>query len=96
MSLQVIEGTWDEIERHKAEFAGRQLRLIVKPPSRKSNAQGEAKGQLVNLSAKPKSAKVSTRSPRVSAMGKYAGVLSVDDFIRSKQEEIDLEDRNRR
>ncbi len=31
MSLQVIEGTWEEIERHKAEFIGRQLRITIKP-----------------------------------------------------------------
>jgi hypothetical protein len=36
------------------------------------------------------------RPKRVSAMGKYAGILSSEEFIRRKQEEIDLEDRRRR
>ena len=30
MSQFVIEGTWEEIERHKPELIGRQLRLTVK------------------------------------------------------------------
>jgi hypothetical protein len=30
MSLYVIEGTWEEIERHKSELLGHQLRLTVK------------------------------------------------------------------
>lgn len=34
-------------------------------------------------------------SRRVSALGKYAGVLSSEEFMRRKQEEIDLEDRPR-
>jgi len=31
MSQYVIEGTWEEIERRKAELIGFQLRVIVKP-----------------------------------------------------------------
>ncbi len=27
--VQVIEGTWEEIKLHEAEFAGRHLRVIV-------------------------------------------------------------------
>jgi hypothetical protein len=30
MSLYVIEGTWEEIERRKAELIGRQLRVTIK------------------------------------------------------------------
>ena len=33
---------------------------------------------------------------RVSAMGKYAGILSSEEFMRRKQEDIALEDRPRR
>jgi hypothetical protein len=36
------------------------------------------------------------KSKRVSAMGKYAGILSSEAFLRRKQEDIDLEDRRRR
>lgn len=32
-------------------------------------------------------------STRVSAMGKYAGILSSEEFMRRKQKEIDLENR---
>ena len=31
MSLQVIEGTWEEIERRKAELVGRHLRVTILP-----------------------------------------------------------------
>lgn len=31
MSLNVIEGTWEEIERHKAELIGRRLRVTIQP-----------------------------------------------------------------
>jgi hypothetical protein len=33
MSHNVIEGTWEEIERHKAELIGRRLRVTIKPKS---------------------------------------------------------------
>jgi hypothetical protein len=55
----------------------------------------------IRLVIKGKQAKFNgpTSSPtphRVSAMGKYAGVLSSDDLIRRKREDIALEDRPRR
>lgn len=81
----MIEGTWEEIERHKAELIGRHLRVTVKPersPLRKPSKLAQ-KAQAV---APPR---------RVSAMGKYAGILSTEDFMRQKQEEIELEDRTR-
>ena len=31
MSAHVIEGTWEEIERHKAELIGRHLRVAITP-----------------------------------------------------------------
>lgn len=31
MSLSVIEGTWEEIERHKTELIGRYLRVTIMP-----------------------------------------------------------------
>jgi len=84
MALQVIEGTWEEIKRHEAELVGQRFRLIplfeteiLRKPPAPTNKPATA--------AKP--------SHRVSAMGKYAGVLSTEDFIRRKQEEIDLEER---
>ncbi len=33
MPLTVIEGTWEEIERHKAVLVGRRLRVTIKPES---------------------------------------------------------------
>ena len=31
MSLQVIEGTWEEIKRHEAQLVGRYLRITIEP-----------------------------------------------------------------
>ena len=83
MALQVIEGTWEEIERHKAELVGRQLRVTIKPET-----------SLAHRSAAPAKKPTTSAQPgSVSAMGKYSGILSSEDFLREKQEEIDLEDR---
>jgi hypothetical protein len=38
MSLHIIEGSWEEIERHKSELIGRHLRVMIssnKPNSHK-------------------------------------------------------------
>ena len=85
MSLPVIEGTWEEIERRKAELMGHQLRVTILPEQPPRHLRG-APADSETPSAKPH---------RVSAMGKYAGILSSEEFMRQKQEEIDLEDRPR-
>ncbi len=84
MSIQTIEGTWEEIKRHDSDLQGRYVRLTVQPklPTKPVLIHDE---QL-------KSAKTTTR---VSAMGKYAGILSTAEYSKHKQEEIDLEDRPR-
>ena len=83
MQQIVIEGTWEEIERRKAELIGRQLRVMILPeaPARKKN--GTAK----SAQAQPR---------RVSAMGKYPELTSTEEFMREKQEEIAREDRSLR
>ena len=77
MSLQVIEGTWEEIERHKAEFAGHLLRLTIKPQrpaKRKHTAIAEPK-KLVGYGA---------------FKGMFGGT---EAFLAAKQEEIEREER---
>jgi hypothetical protein len=78
----ILEGTWEEIKLHEVELAGRELRVIVKPVAPPSH---------------PKSHTIASQkgAGRVSAMGKYAGVLSSEEFMRRKQEDIALEDRPR-
>jgi len=82
----IIEGTWEEIERRKAELIGQRLRVMILP----------------KMSTKPTAKTPSKKAPttevprKLTAYGMLAGVLSVDEFIRDKQEEIDLEDRNSR
>jgi len=86
MTTHVIEGTWEEIERHKAEFVGYHLRVTVTRMRQTSQKTGKS----------AKQATVNSPQPRISAMGKYAGILSSEDFMRQKQEEIELEDRARK
>jgi len=80
MSQHVIEGTWEEIKQHEAAFIGHHLRVTICPRP------------TVHIPATP----AMTGPCRVSAMGKYAGMLNSEDFMSEKQEEIDLEDRARR
>jgi len=81
----VIEGSWEEIECHKAELMGYHLRVTVTPKRPDSDTPNEP----------AQSATDSTKPRQVSAMGKYAGILNSEEFMRQKQEEIDLEDRTR-
>jgi hypothetical protein len=83
MSQQVIEGTWEEIESHKAELIGRHLRVIVtaeRPTKRKPDVQVEAKIQ-------PK---------QLRAYGMLKGILSSEDYFREKREDTEREDRSLR
>lgn len=82
MSLYVIEGTWEEIERHKAELVDRQLRLTVmpeKPVARKPSAPAK-------LAAKPK---------ELVGFGAFRDALSsTEQYMREKREETLREDRS--
>lgn len=77
----VIEGTWEEIKRHEAEFVGQRLRVTISPIEKAS----------VQTESKP----LQKSARRVSARGKYAGILSSsENFMRRKQEDIAREDRS--
>lgn len=86
MSPNVIEGTWEEIKRHEPELTGRRLRVTIQPEQAMAD-EPSAAGQDATTRTHP--------SLRVSAMGKYAGILSSEAFMRHKQEEIEIEDRAR-
>ncbi len=43
MSLYVIEGTWEEIERRKTELMGRRLRVTIQPEKAEAHASAPAK-----------------------------------------------------
>ena len=76
MSPSVIEGTWEEIERHKAELVGRRLRATIRP----EKVQGAGR----QTKAIPKQ--------RLSALGKHAFVSgSSEEFAQEKQAEIKRE-----
>ena len=79
MPPQVIEGTWEEIKLHEAEFAGQFLRVTLNPerpetrmPSRPSNVNGQPKV--------------------LRARGMLEGLLSSEDYFREKREDTLKED----
>ena len=39
MALQVLEGTWEEIAEHAAEFSGKRVRLMVIEPPPSATAE---------------------------------------------------------
>ncbi|MGO8673054.1 MAG: hypothetical protein ACLQVD_17055 [Capsulimonadaceae bacterium] len=83
MSQYVIEGTWEEIERHKAELIGRQLRLTIK---------GEKPGSPIRNAATHKPA---GEPKKLVGYGAFKGMTGGSEaFAREKQAEIELEDRN--
>jgi hypothetical protein len=81
MALQVIEGTWEEIKSHERELVGHRFRLIPLV---------EAVSTASQLPASIDSDRL-TRIKSIS--GKYAGVVSSEEFMRRKQGETDREDR---
>lgn len=86
MSLQVIEGTWEEIERRKAELVGHRLRVTVKPQRPTAPLKKSVPTQKLAVAG-------AKSTERPSALGKYAFVAaSSDDFAREKQAEIERED----
>jgi hypothetical protein len=81
MSLSIIEGTWEEIERHKAELMGRRLRVTIQPEA-----------PLADTAAPTRTAP----ARQFSALGKYAFVAGgSEEFAQEKQAEIEREDRRR-
>lgn len=81
MSLHFIEGTWEEIESHKAELIGHHLRVIITPKSTERRNP-----------ATP--AEVTAPEKVLRARGTLAGVLSSEDYFREKREETIREDRS--
>jgi hypothetical protein len=81
VSIQVIEGTWEEVKRHEAELIGRQVRLIIKPYKPTTH--------------KPKAQKTAQTEPKIlRARGMLAGILSTEEYFREKREDTAREDRS--
>jgi hypothetical protein len=85
MSLHVIEGTWEEIERHKAELMGRHLRVTISP-------EGPA---LHKRSVQRKTLAAATQPKVLTGFGAFKGKIgSSEEFAREKRAEIEREERN--
>ncbi len=86
MSPNVIEGTWEEIERRKAELIGCYLRVTIQPE----------KWSLENSSSQKFAPTQPDTARRTSALGKYAFVSGgSEEFAEEKRTEIEREDRVR-
>jgi hypothetical protein len=84
MSLHVIEGTWEEIERHKAELIGRHLRVIV-----------TAERPIIPKPGAPlKRSQPTAQTKVLRGRGMFAGLLSTEDYFREKREDTIREDRS--
>ena len=66
MSLEVLEGTWEEILRHTAELSGQRVRVMVLPP-----AEGE-KPALLDQSLARRTGRVSFAPAELSSRTKAA------------------------
>jgi hypothetical protein len=86
---QVLEGTWEELKLHEEELSGKRFRLIPLLPESNPIASKSSK------SRRSAPQKPSGQAPRIlTGMGKFAGIIpSSEEFIRRKQEEIELEER---
>ncbi|HME00452.1 MAG TPA: hypothetical protein VKM93_24365 [Terriglobia bacterium] len=85
MSSHVIEGTWEEIERHKAELIGRHLRVTITPE----------KPALHKQSARSKKSAAATQAKGLTGFGAFKGKIgSSEEFAREKRAEIEREERN--
>jgi len=84
MAMHIIEGTWEDIERHKGELVGRYLRLTIMPERPVSN---KLNSESINPPA-PSSPKV------LRGMGAFKGKTGGSEaFAREKRIEVEREDR---
>ena len=85
---EVLEGTWEELKLHEPELIGRRFRLVPLPPP--PDIEPTKAGE-----SRQNASQQTFRTPRqLTGMGKFAGIIpSSEEFIRQKQEEIDLEER---
>ena len=85
----VLEGTWEELKSHDEELAGKRFRLILVLPEIDDVASK------VSKSKRRAARKPGDHTPRqLTGMGKFAGIIpSSQEFMRQKQEEIELEER---
>ncbi len=85
MSVQVIEGTWEEIKRRESELVGRYLRVTIRP-------ENLTQRKPAKTNAKPK---IETQPKKLVGFGAFADSLpSTEEYMREKQTEIELEERN--
>jgi hypothetical protein len=87
--IGVLEGTWEEIKLHDRELSGKRFRLVPVPPEPAKPIAAHRKGGQRSRAEK-------RTSPRqLTGMGKFAEIIpSSEEFMRQKQEEIELEERN--
>ena len=81
MQPTIIEGTWEEIERRKAELIGRQLRVTILPETPARNKNGAIQD------------KAPAQSKKLVGFGAFKDALpSTEEYPREKHEETRRED----
>ncbi len=85
----ILEGIWEELKLHEEELSGKRFRLVPLPPIPEKTPSTEDRPK------KKAAQEQSNKAPRqLTGMGKFAGILpSSEEFMRQKQEEIELEER---
>ena len=85
MAQHIIEGTWEEIKRHEAEFAGHMLRVIVKPIPSERRKSAAKTGEVAE-------------APKVRVlrgMGAFKGMTGGSEtFAEEKRAEVEREERD--
>lgn len=84
----ILEGTWEELKLHEAELSGKRFRLV--PLASEPTATTDR----VTTSGPCAAHGAEGQAPRrLTGLGKFAGIIpSSEDFIREKQNEIELEE----
>jgi len=86
---QVLEGTWEELKLHDKELSGKRVRLILLASEPDMTAS-----KVCNALQEASPAPVAQAPRQLTGMGKFAGIIpSTAEFMREKQEEIELEER---
>jgi hypothetical protein len=74
-SVEIIEGTWEELQKRAADFEGRQLRLHILPGPAEMEDHGPRPKQLMSEAIKEILEEAAHLDSTPVELGKYPGLL---------------------
>ena len=84
MSLDVIEGTWEEIKRHEEELIGHHLRVTI------TRQRPTSRSRVTTATKKP-----ADQPKKLVGYGAFKGMFGgTEAILAEKQAQIELEERN--